>query len=70
MLYLSEVGRVKVKLKLKGDLENMPDEHSMEETDESFESLVEKMVEEDSNLSKIWICGPPMMNMAVTKVLR
>ena len=46
LLYLAEKGRLKVTLKLKGDLEGVPENHSMGETNESFEKLVVKKAEE------------------------
>ena len=70
LLYLAEKGRLKITFKFREDVHGRVTEGpNIEFTKTSFQNILfDKMGKGD--VSRVWICGPPGMNIMVSKFLR
>ena len=70
LLYLAQVGRLKIIFKFREDpLENIREGGNIAFTKSGFQDLIEGSIDK-GGVSRVWICGPPGMNIMVSKSLR
>ena len=70
MIFLAETGRMKITFKFREDPQGKVQESAnIKFIRENFESVLAEKVGQ-GDVSRVWICGPPGMNINVSKFLR
>ena len=70
MNYLAEKGRMNITFKFKEDPQGRVQQGgNITFTKENFQNILEERLSK-GDVSRVWICGPPGMNIMVSKFLR
>ena len=70
LLYLAEKGRMKITFKFREDpSDKIREGGNIAFTKSGFQDLIEGSIDK-GGVSRVWICGPPGMNIMVSKSLR
>jgi NAD(P)H-flavin reductase len=70
ILYLAEKGRLKITFKFRESPHRRVREgQNISLTSDSFQKLLDDRLKK-GGVSRVWICGPPGMNIMVSKYLR
>jgi len=70
LLYLAQVGRLKITFKFREDpSDKIREGGNIAFTKSGFQDLIEGSIDK-GGVSRVWICGPPGMNIMVSKSLR
>ena len=70
MTFQAETGRMKTTFKFREDPEGKVREgENIKFTKENFQNILEEKIGK-GDVSRVWICGPPGMNIMVSKFLR
>jgi NAD(P)H-flavin reductase len=71
LLYLSERGRVKVTFRFREDPRTaIKGGRNIQFAARSFEEILAAEIGSGREVSKVWVCGPPAMNLKISKFFK